>query len=152
MLTAWKIAMVLALPLMLGRRQLPLVERFYTRRVWTWAILMGASLLAAILPPFVKYWAVMDIIAALLVLSRRPAGCPQQVIGGIFAFMAVADVGYWIGGEAAPELFRQFMEVLGWVQFAALAAWGGYDLFFFRYRPGRSGADRRLAPRAAGMD
>ena len=128
-LTPWKIAMLAIVPLM---RRGP--------KVRAWVAVFAASVLAYYLPALVAEWAhksvddvtpatymVIDLAAGALVLAR-PAGVAQKAIGLVFANMALIDAGYLLSPQLDHGiLYYWIMLVLGWVQFAILAAWGSYD-------------------------
>jgi len=122
----WKLAMVFALPLMFGMG--------WRAKCRTWAALMGASL-ASIVLPYAAAFMVIDLLAGAMVL-RRPAGCGQRAIGLIFAGMALFDIGFIIAGQHDVQAFTGFMVSLGWLQFAILFAWGGYDHWGHHLRRG----------------
>lgn len=89
--------------------------------------MFGASV-AALMFPHVGVYLAIDLIAGAIVLAR-PAGLEQRLIGALFAGMAIFDIGYILGGQKDPDLYVQFMNILGWVQFAILAIWGAHDGF-----------------------
>lgn len=120
-MSAWKLAMVLALPLMWGGAK---------PRTW---LAMFAGSVAAIYVPFASAYVFIDIASGAAVL-KRPACMAQKAIGLFFAAMVMFDVGYLFSSRSNPELFAQTMSWLGWVQFAILLAWGGYDAFGNRFR------------------
>lgn len=127
--------MLVMIPLMLGGAK---------PRVW--AVMLGASLAAAIFP-HPPAWLMIDLLAGACVL-RRPAGQAQRLIGLIFAGMAVFDIGFLIGGGKDIASYTGFLACLGWVQFFILLAWGLHDHFGHRFR--RAGLVRSQTPARPG--
>lgn len=117
-MTAWHLAMVLALPLMgswpKGR---------------TWAALMTAGILPWLLPPLaVPAYILIDAVAGAIVL-RHPAGCAQRAIGAGFALLVMYHVGFLMSHEGGDtSMYYQANVITGWVQFVLLAAWGLFDV------------------------
>lgn len=115
-LTPWKGAMLIILPLLARGPKLR-----------AWLAVFAASVLAFVLPLKPEAYLAIDLACGALVLAR-PAGLPQKTIGLLFAIMAVIDMGYMVSPQLDHGmLYYQIMLILGWVQFAVLAAWGSYD-------------------------
>ncbi len=124
---------------------LPLMKRGPKLRAWL--AVAVASALAWEFPLTPEAYLAIDLGCGALVLAK-PAGLPQKAIGLVFANMALIDAGYIVSPQLDHGiLYYWIMLVLGWVQFAILAAWGAYDAGSYLYR--RFGLDRRvLASRA----
>lgn len=122
-MTDWKIAMLLAIPLMRG---LPMWR--------TWTAMFGAAI-AALFMPFAAGYLALDLLAGALVL-RRPAGGEQKAIGLLFAGMAIADIGYICAGEGTPHAYAAMLSFFGWGQFSILVAWGLHDRWRHYFRRG----------------
>lgn len=91
-----------------------------------WIALFGASM-ATLYVPYLPAYVAIDILAGALCLWPKPIEIPQKLIGGMFAGMALFDLGYWIGGAHSPGLFMQFSSLTGWLQFTILLVWGLHD-------------------------
>ncbi|MCR4297254.1 MAG: hypothetical protein NUV75_00665 [Gallionella sp.] len=126
-MTDWKLAMIVVLPFLSGEGKLR-----------AWAALLGASLAAMVLhEPF--EWFIIDAIAAAIVM-RPLAKVPQKAIGICFIGMMFYSLGFIIGGEGDPYLYRMVLTGIGWIQWAILAGWVGHDIFepfVSRWRAGR---------------
>jgi len=113
----WILAMAVILPLVLTGP-----------RCRTWVALAGAFVLSTLWPD-VRWYIAVDLICGTIVLLH-PVGMAQRMIGMIFAAMTLFSVGYLVGGEQSPGLYTQWQHILGWAQWAILAVWGGYDVFW----------------------
>lgn len=116
-LTPWKIAMLAIVGLMLSRQ-----------KARTWLALMAASLLSWCFALRPEAYIVLDLVSGALVLTR-PAGPAQRLIGLLFAGMVIVDIGYWVSPQLdGGALYYQALQLIGWAQWAILAAWGLYDV------------------------
>lgn len=128
------------LPFLVAQR---FVGKLPLQKLRTWAALVGASLLNwAVTPqtggvPILQYIAI-DSLAAL-VLIWPPASQFQRKITALFAIMVLTHVGFAAGRLAWGDIAWEAMvlpsqahwtvnNLLGWVQFALLAWWGGSDV------------------------
>jgi len=148
MLSDWKTAMLMALPLMAVGPKLR-----------TWLALMGAGVAALMVPamalgdvvdsPVVGCYIIIDALAGYLVI-RHPAGWVQKFIGAVFALMVSFHVGFLIADRPAATLsYLHWLSWAGWAQWAALAGWGLYDTGkAIAYRVGRG---RHPSPAGAGV-
>lgn len=135
-LTPWKLAMIVIAPLM---HKAP--------KLRAWLAVFASSVLAWLFALKPEYYLAIDVACGALVLAK-PAGVAQKAIGLIFANMALIDAGYIVSPQADQGiLYYWLMLILGWVQFAILAAWGAYDAGSYLAR--RFGPRRRpVAARA----
>jgi len=148
-LTPWKAAMLIIVPFMARAPKLRAWLAVFTASVLAFympaivAAQMGTTLIQATPGTYLA----IDVLCGGLVLAK-PAGIPQKAIGLVFANMALIDAGYLVSPQADHGiLYYWIMLVLGWVQFAILAAWGAYDAG--TYIAGRFGlAGRPVAYRA----
>ena len=99
----------------------------------TWVALSGASVATFFVHDPVGFVAI-DAIAAAVVVAR-PSGIAQKAIGVMFALMMVFDLVYALTPQKNYDLFLWSLTVVGWVQWAILAGWTGYDLWgrYFRW-------------------
>lgn len=112
--------MMLLLPFLRGRHKLR-----------TWAAVFGASIATYFIQDPVGYL-IIDSIAAAIVVAR-PAGIAQKIIGMLFVWMMMFDLGYLLSPHAGWDLFFGLSLALGWLQFTILAGWEGHDAIR-RYR------------------
>ena len=104
---------------------LPLMSR--APKVRAWLAVMLSSILAFLFPLSPEAYLAIDFGCGALVLAK-PAGIPQKIIGMVFAIMALIDAGYLVSPQLDHGiLYYWIMLVLGWAQFAILAAWGSHD-------------------------
>ena len=113
-MAVWHYAMLGILPFMGGKN-----------RLRTWLVLMGASLVANLLPIMAVPWYVpLDAVAGAIVM-RHPAGCAQRAIGALFALMVIYSVGFILADNpAGADTYLDAQTLMGWVQFGCLLAWG----------------------------
>lgn len=116
----------------------------------TWGALTGAAVAAMLLPPVsVAAYIIIDSITGAIVL-RHPSGWVQKLIGALFATMVMFHIGYlYAGNPGAAENYVWWNTAIGWVQWAALAAWGAYDAA--RYVVRRAGPRVRLLVARKGL-
>jgi hypothetical protein len=135
-MTDWKLAMLLALPLMVAwRAGLPRLEM--TRRLRVWGAMFGASLVAAMVPALpltspppmgtMAAYMLADFAGAWIALRPKPIGCAQRAIGLLFAAMVLFHVGFILSAQgSSATLYTSALGLFGWVQWACLVLWGGY--------------------------
>lgn len=93
----------------------------------TWSALGASSIVGLLLPPVsVGAYMLVDFMAAALVL-RKPAGCPQKLVGAAFAGMVAFHIGFIISGRQNWVAYYDMQYLTGWLQLACLAAWGAWD-------------------------
>lgn len=125
-LTAWKLALLAVLPFLRSEGMLR-----------TWAAMMGGSL-ATFTFHSPESWFIIDAISAAIVL-RPLAGLMQKAIGICFVGMMFFSLGFIIGGQADPALYRMALTGAGWVQWALLLGWTIHDVlgpYISRHRAG----------------
>jgi hypothetical protein len=91
----------------------------------TWLAVMGASVATYFVHDPLGFMAI-DAIAAAIVMAR-PAGLPQKAIGALFTLMVLFDLGFYLSPQNGWDLFYGALSFVGWVQWAILAGWFGYD-------------------------
>ena len=129
----WFAAMVCLLPLLAAGspRQVFGFPIPWGAKLRTWVVLFAASLAAWVVISPVSY-GVIDAIAGYLVL-RHPRGEAQRAIGFLFVGMLGTDIGFFAASALYPgphDLagYLNFSALLGWLQWACLAAWGAGDV------------------------
>ncbi len=102
------------------------------RKGWTWLVLFSAAMAAGLFTGTAVWpFAVIDALAAFLVL-KRPRGEAQRAIGTLFIMMLFLHLGFYLACRLQPGPhdflgYVQFNRLLGWLQWACLATWGGVD-------------------------
>lgn len=135
LLTPWKLAMAVILPLMGGKQ-----------RFRTWGAMLLASIAALGVPVgYPPCYIAIDLLAGALILVR-PAGIAQRMIGLLFACMVMFHAGFWLATVVNPitpsiRLYLAAQRWVGWAQWAILLGWGAYDAW--ESLAGRRRADRR---------
>ena len=120
------------------------------RKLRTWCALFGAAVAAGLFAADnIVAFAAIDAIAAWLVLSR-PRGDAQLAIGLLFVGMLFLHIGFFIASWMQPGSYdaigyANFNRLLGWLQWAFLALWGGSDAVARIVRDSRGGSDTPLA-------
>lgn len=119
---AWPLAMMALGPLMLvGSRA----------KIRVWLAMFGSSLVGGLLhADAVMIFALIDVTAAWIIL-QSPKGLAQRSIGLLSVGALCFHVGFIAATLFRPDAdllaYAHMQRVLGWAQFAVLAAWGGAD-------------------------
>lgn len=133
-MTAWQLSVLCLLPLVLCQRAAGAGWPFHKMRVMA-ALLLAAYVGQRVTPeigyPPVLWYAVIDFLAGAAIIAR-PAGIAQKAIGACFAGMILYHAGFagamwWYGPSVNAVPYYAFQKDIGWMQFAILAAWGGWD-------------------------
>ena len=148
----WKIAMVCLLPLLAMGSPVRLFGFPVPsgRKLRTWLALFGAAVAASFFAADnIIAFAVIDAIGAWLVLGH-PRGETQRAIGLLFVGMLFLHIGFFIAGWMQPGSYdatgyANYNRLLGWLQWAFLALWGGGDAVARIIRDSRGGDDSLLA-------
>lgn len=151
----WFAAMICTLPLLAVGSPVRFlgVRMPWGQKARTWVALFGASIAAWLvkLDNPASAYAVIDALAAYLVL-RKPLGEMQRAIGVLFIGMLGIDVGFasacWLQpGPHDYGGYTAFNQLMGWLQWACLASWGGGDALASRLIFNRRGSSYPLSGR-----
>ena len=120
-MTAWQIAMLLALPLCLE----PVRYR-------TWMAMFASGLLGYTVswlwPAPILAFVAIDVATALVILAR-PKGLAQQYIGITYVGMICSHIGYAIAGNpVAITVYYGLLSASGWLAWGILLCWGASDV------------------------
>lgn len=133
-MTVWQISVLCLLPLILCQRAAGAGWPFHKMRVMV-VLLLAGYVSHLVTPkigyPPVLYYAVIDSLAGAATIAR-PAGIAQKAIGVCFAGMIFYHAGFagamwWYGPDVNSAPYYDFQGDVGWLQFAILAGWGGWD-------------------------
>ena len=131
----WHLAMLCLLPFMLGGAKF---------RVWS--VLFLANL-ATYVSWSTAWFLTVDLVAAALILIP-PKADGQRAIGGIFALMAMFDIGYLLSPQQGVLMYQNVLIALGWAQWFILLLWGLHDAW--RHYLSGFWVDRRVSYTALG--
>ena len=148
----WKVAMVCLLPLLAMGSPVRLMGFPVPagRKLRTWVALFGAAVAAGLFAADnIVAFAVIDAAGAWLVLSA-PRGETQRAIGLLFVGMLFLHIGFFIASWMQPGSYdaigyANYNRLLGWLQWAFLALWGGSDALARIVRDNRVAGDPPLA-------
>lgn len=156
MITPWKIAMLLILPLMWREWR---VRGLDPQKARVWCAMMGGSVASLILADIVPTgthqlgaYVLLDFLVARLILSH-PISLAQKALGALSGVMVLFGVGYLLSvlqGKSNPELYGQAMLAMSWARWAILASWGAGDavgMAVRRLRVARPALDHRADSR-----
>ena len=120
------------------------------RKLRTWLAMFGAGLAGALVPGLhlpalvdglpvylneLPAYALIDTIAGMMVLNN-PRGQTQRAIGTLFVCMLASHISFFVACWLQPGPhdvigYTDFNRLLGWLQWACLALWGGGDVLRF---------------------
>lgn len=116
------------------------------RKLRAWLALFCAALAAGLFPADnIPAFAAIDAVAGWFVLSH-PRGETQRAIGLLFVCMLFTHLGFFTASWLQPGArdlvgYANFNRLLGWLQWACLALWGGSDAMGYLVRGWRAAGD-----------
>lgn len=93
----------------------------------SWAALLAASLAGKVFPDPAA-WVLIDLVAAAIVIFPPRAGF-QKAIAWLFAAMMLFELGWLLSDRMNSFIVVDAGAVCGWLQLAALLAWGVDERF-----------------------